>query len=426
MPYIPMKKLYPLYFFVVIPLFSVISLQAQERKHSRLSHRHSNNVDNTFIDTTVMVNGIPQKDLYDVVKHLFHHKRVPKSKSDSITTKPVFSGVPAVGYTLQSKFAITLSGNAAFRLDSEARVSTITASAAFTQRKQFTMPIESNIWTKGNTYNIIGDYRYYKYPQSTYGLGSNSNIKNEDPMDYNFARFYQVVMRRVAGNLYAGAGYILDAHWNITDLGTLNGGPNDYRAYGAHSHTVSSGFTLNALFDSRDITINPSKGFYAAVQFRNNYKALGSTDSWHSLIIDVRKYFTFPEGSRNVLAFWSYDWLVLSGKAPYLDLPSTSWDAYSSTGRGYIQGRFRGTHMIDEEAEYRFHLSANGLFGGVLFANLQSFSSTPGSQLQRVQPGFGPGLRINLNKISKTNICVDYGFGREGSKGLFINVGELF
>jgi hypothetical protein len=46
--------------------------------------------------------------------------------------------------------------------------------------------------------------------------------------------------------------------------------------------------------------------------------------------------------------------------------------------------------------------------------------------LQGIQPGYGPGLRIKLNTISKTNISIDYGFGREGSRGLFIDVGEIF
>jgi hypothetical protein len=82
--------------------------------------------------------------------------------------------------------------------------------------------------------------------------------------------------------------------------------------------------------------------------------------------------------------------------------------------------------MIYAETEYRFRLTANGLVGGVVFVNAQSFSGAPGTRLQGIQPGYGPGLRIKLNKVSKTNICIDYGIGREGSKGFFVNIGELF
>jgi hypothetical protein len=31
-----------------------------------------------------------------------------------------------------------------------------------------------------------------------------------------------------------------------------------------------------------------------------------------------------------------------------------------------------------------------------------------------------------LNKHSNTNITIDYGFGAEGSKGLFFGTGEVF
>ena len=82
--------------------------------------------------------------------------------------------------------------------------------------------------------------------------------------------------------------------------------------------------------------------------------------------------------------------------------------------------------MIYGEGEYRDKITANGLLGGVVFLNADTLSAAPGTNLQGIQPGYGPGLRIKLNTISKTNISIDYGFGREGSRGLFIDVGEIF
>ncbi len=82
--------------------------------------------------------------------------------------------------------------------------------------------------------------------------------------------------------------------------------------------------------------------------------------------------------------------------------------------------------MFYLESEYRFNLTRNGLIGGVLFANAQTLSAEPGTRLQRIQPAIGPGLRLKLNKTSRTNIAIDYGFGRQGSHGLFIDVGEVF
>jgi len=376
--------------------------------------------------TTLMVNGKEQKDIYNVISELFHKKTGPYK--DSVTSHPEFSIVPAVGYTLVTRLAAVISGNVAFRTDPTARVSAISASMSYTQNAQFILPLLSSIWTKNNDYNFVGDFRYYKYPQSTFGLGSNSNIHNELNSDYSFERFYETVLRKITGDLYAGVGYIIDNHYDITYSG-INNNNTDHPGlafYGRAPHSVASGYTLNTVFDSRDNSINPSKGYYADVVFRTSLKSLGSTNEWQSLIIDLRKYFRFPENSDNVIALWSYDWLILDGRPAYLDLPSTSWDANSATGRGYIQGRFRGAQMVYFEAEYRYKITANGLLGGVIFGNAESFSAIQGSKLQSIQPAFGPGVRIKLNKVSKTNIAIDYGFGNQGSRGLFIDVGEAF
>jgi hypothetical protein len=420
-----MKLYFKLTIFFIGTLFTV-SLRAQDKpvplKTVPIKIKNVDGKDSTAVGDTTIIHskGVKQIDLSDLLERFLHIK--PNKKADTVSSKPSISLAPGIGYTLVSKLAVVVAGNIAFRTGPQSRISAIVLSSAFTQKKQFTFPIQSSIWSKHNTFNFVGDYRFYKYPESTFGLGSSSNMRNEDPMDYSYVRFYEIVLRHIAGNLYGGGGYIIDNHWNIKNSGDLG----DYTTYSTASHTIATGFTVNALLDSRDNAINPHKGGYASAQYRDNFKSLGSTSSWSSLIVDVRKYINLPAGSENVLALWSYDWLILSGKPGYLDLPSNQWDSFSATGRGYIQGRFRGAQMVYGEAEYRYKITRNGLLGGVFFVNAESLSAAPGTRLQGIQPGFGPGLRLKLNTISKTNICIDYGFGRQGSNGLFIDVGEIF
>jgi len=417
-----MRSYYILSFLILTTL--LCSNTYAQQKTIPLKKIYTDSVLGKTIDTAnVIVNGTQQKDIYNVISQLFHRKAGPAK--DSITSKPEVSIAPAIGYTLVSRLAIVLSGNMAFRTDSSSRISTIIASTDYTQNKQFTIPIQTSIWTKNNKYNFVGDYRYFKYPQDTYGLGSSSDINNGIPMDYSYFRFYETALRRITGDLYAGAGYIIDDHYDIVYPETDLTHPG-LTFYGRPRRAISSGYTINVLFDSRDNAINASTGAYANITYRTSIKDLGSTNEWQSLIIDLRKYYKFPEGSNNVIAFWSYDWLILDGRPAYLDLPSTSWDANSATGRGYIQGRFRGAQMVYFETEYRYGITTNGLLGGVIFGNAESFSAIQGTKLQAIQPAFGPGVRIKLNKVSKTNIAIDYGFGNQGSRGLFIDVGEAF
>ncbi|HEY9003380.1 MAG TPA: hypothetical protein VIM89_18635 [Mucilaginibacter sp.] len=415
-----MRRFFAVIFILIGSLLLTANLYAQDRPLIPITKYPRKDT------AKVMPAEVEQEtDISDLLQSIFTKNYKP-AKLDTIGRKPIVSFVPAVGYSLQTEFAGTITGNIVFRSAPNSKVSAITTSMGFTQRKQFTLPIVSNIWTNNNKFVFVGDARFYVYPQSTYGLGTNSNIKDEDPMRYNLFRFSEVVMRQVTGDFYLGAGYKLMQHWNISHKGPLDGVPSDYDAYGASPHTTSSGLSVNALFDSRDNSVNASKGFYAAIQYYDYLKFLGSNSGWRSLVVDIRKYYRLPENSDNVIAFWSYDWLTLSGRPPYLDLPSTSWDTYSTTGRGYIQSRFRGAQMVYAEAEYRFRITPNGLLGGVVFLNGESFSSAPGTPLQSIQPGYGPGLRIKLSKVSKTNLDIDYGFGNQGSRGLFLTVGEVF
>lgn len=414
------KKIALIGFVLTTLLFSNTRLYAQDKRYIPIGRtKYKDTLLVAHPDTTF------EKDLFDVIRSIFV-KNYKQGKADSVTTKPVISIVPAVGYTLQTDLAGTLSGNVVFRTAPNTRISTITVNPAYTQKKQVIIPLQSNIWTKDNEYDFIGDFRFYKYPQSSFGLGSNSDKANENPLDYTFFRFYETVLKQITGNFYAGLGYIFDDRWNMSEKGQANGQVSDFEKYASGTRSISTGVTFNALFDSRDNSINASRGFYTSLQYRDNYTFLGSTTGWRSLIVDIRKYYKFPQGSDNVLAFWSYNWLIINGRPAYLDLPATGHDPGNTTGRGYIQGRFRGAQMVYLESEYRFKITRNGLLGGVAFINAESFSGAPGTPLQRIQPGFGPGLRVKLNKVSKTNIAIDYGFGRQGSRGLFINVGEVF
>ena len=90
--------------------------------------------------------------------------------------------------------------------------------------------------------------------------------------------------------------------------------------------------------------------------------------------------------------------------------------------------------MLYLETEYRFNITSNGLFGGVIFANAETFSSRASTlagnasikTFDPIQPGYGAGLRIKLNKFSRANLCIDYGWGTSGSRGIAVNLGEVF
>src|ERR1700744_2474836 len=153
-----------------------------------------------------------QRDASDVLSSLVKKKTKLPIEDTSIIIKPEISGLPAIGYTLTTRLAATLTGNMAFRTDSAAHMSAITSSLGYTQNRQFSFPVESNVWTKNGHFDFIGDFRFMKYPQVTYGLGSNSSINNGDKMDWNYIRFYETVLRKITNGFFLGGGYAVDWH----------------------------------------------------------------------------------------------------------------------------------------------------------------------------------------------------------------------
>lgn len=421
------RKKSAFYIIVLTVLFvkqSAFGQTADDLKKTRISSDSSRkNKVNNRVDLKY------QRDLIDI--GYFIIKKDPGLRLDTNKKKTVrlhISGSPTPEYSLATGFAANITGNIAFYSgrNKDDNISAILFSPTYTEKKQIITPIQSSIWTKGNKYNFLGDWRFLKYPEATYGLGGYTTIYDATQLDYDYIRFYQFLLRKISENLFAGLGYQLDNHWNIKELNVPLGVVTDFDKYGFNNNSVSSGVSFDFLFDTRRNSINPEGGFYGNLVFRQNLVLLGSDQNWESILIDMRKYFHLPGNSRNILAFWSYNWLTLKGNPPYMDLPSTGWDTYSNTGRGYVQSRFRSKDMIDFEAEYRFAIMNNGLLSGVVFGNAQSFSEINNNRLEVIEPAAGLGLRIKFNKFSRTNICIDYAVGKKGSNGIFTNLGEVF
>jgi hypothetical protein len=369
------------------------------------------------------------RDLIDLAASILNAKWL--SKHDTIEKKSgrlYFSGAPSLGFSLTSGAAAIFVGDLAFFTSEEEdqKISIIYTDVLYTQKQQFVFRVQSNLWTKSNKFNIVTDWRYYWYPQKTYGLGSESQLENFVDQTYSYIRLHQTLLKDFKPNWYVGAGFAWDYHYDIVQSEGSQQIKDEIQLYGLENKSNSAGLLFNLLYDDRINSINPWGGAYANLIYRPNFTFFGSDAPWQMVQIDLRKYVPFPKRSENILAFWSYNWLTFGGDAPYLDLPATAWDATSNMGRGYIQGRFRSKNLLYLESEYRFKISRSGLFGGVAFANAQSVANYPSNEFDSIALGAGAGMRIKFNKHSRTNICIDYAFGQGGSQGVFVNLGEVF
>jgi hypothetical protein len=64
----------------------------------------------------------------------------------------------------------------------------------------------------------------------------------------------------------------------------------------------------------------------------------------------------------------------------------------------------------------------------VAFLNATTVGSTYAGEslFDSAALGAGFGFRLRLQKRSRTNVCLDFGWGREGSRGVYIALAEAF
>lgn len=383
----------------------------------------------------------PVKSLPELFKKKDSVLIVKPSKSNFFLIIPVIGSQPATGFMFGVVSQYTFKGKSVTD-----KYSTVNLGINYTEKKQLIINFKNNVMLKHNKITLSGDWRYYIFTQANYGLGTdiippnrNDDTFNIDaitePMDYNYLKFHQTISWRVKGDFYLGTGVHIDQYSEIKDsnLDIENGVFTAHYNYNtANGFSTSeyyvNGLSLNVLFDSRDNQINSSSGLYGNVNLRYN-PALNSNQEASSVLGAELRYF-IPLSKKNkqhVLGFWTYGQFVTSGAVPYLNLPAIGWDQRSRAGKGYVQGLFRGNDLSYFEVEYRFPISCNSLISGTVFSNFTSASDTDRNikMLQYIQPAAGVGLRILINKATRTNLIANYGWGNR-SEAFYLNAGETF
>lgn len=372
--------------------------------------------------------------------------------------------VPAVGSnpSLGAFYGIGATGAMFLGDPSTTSISNLSSSILFTTKSQFVASLRGIIMTPRNDWKMLVDFKYSLFSENTYGLGSDYNqavneswnwggvqtagIGGAQPMTFNQLKIYYTALKEVYKNVYVGIGYHLDYHYKIEDtsLDTAAAEPviTSHYAYSQKygfnpEHYVTSGTSINLVFDNRDHTVNTYRGAFLQIAFRTNSKFLGSDKESKQLYMEARVFKSLSkERPRHVLGFWGIANLVTSGDVPYLHLPANAYDMRNRIGRGYVAGRFRGPGWVTAETEYRFPITRNGLLGGVVFASMTTTSrdaitigdeSMPKLNLfEAIRPAGGLGARLMLNRTGRLNLTMDMAFGQNGAKGFYLAVGETF
>lgn len=385
-----------------------------------------------------------QYDVGDLYRNIFHPGKKPDTlkKRSGITIIPNVASNPTIG----SQIGIKAVAGLKLGTDPSTLLSVASTSASITTKGIVYFYVNHNAFTNANKWNFQGSLVAAKTVSPDFGLGigrgnydSEANHVLSDPerkghvLHSYYFNLREKVYKQIFKNFFVGGGLSFEVRRSIKDNADTSGKLTPFKVYNdrfgfPQDHYSSNGFLFNAEYTTRDNQNRAYKGIYADAGIRINQTWIGSTKNAVQFTTDFRKYFslssTHPE---HVIAVWNWGSYLLSGAMPYMELPGTGRDGSYKSGRGYVGQYFRGTKFNDTEVEYRFPILNNKFLSGVVFGSMQTANDDQGTKLFQVwQPGGGGGLRVLFNKATRTNLCLDYAWGKYGSRGFFLNLNEAF
>lgn len=387
------------------------------------------------------INHCPEKSLPELFKKKDSVYVLKPNKKNFFLIIPIVGSQPATGFSYGFVSQYTFKG----KLEKD-KYSSVNLGLTYTEKKQLLINAKNSVMLKNNKIFLSGDWRFYIFSQANYGLGtdiipsrhedSGFDLENlKEPMDYNYLKFHQTASWEVRNNYYVGAGVHIDWYTTINDLNldVANGQfTNHYNYSKKYGYKVNeyyvNGLSLNLMYDSRDNQINTNKGMFANINYRFNPAFNENQNASNVLFMEYRYFVPLSKfNKQHVFSIWATGQFVTNGTVPYLNLPSLGWDQRSRSGKGYTQGLFRGQQLVYFETEYRFPILCSNLISGTVFGNLTSASDKDRDirLFQYVQPAVGVGLRILIDKATRTNLVMNYAWGRH-SKAFYLNAGESF
>ena len=181
--------------------------------------------------------------------------------------------------------------------------------------------------------------------------------------------------------------------------------------------TAGLGPTLE--YDSRSDSFYPRSGEQFRFQASFHGRAVAGRRVYETYTAFYNKYYSLAP--RQVLAAHVAA-CYATGSVPFYDLCVLG---QSKDIRGYDVGRYIDRVMIASQAEYRLELKkrlgAVAFFGAGEVARKWSNLRT-----DALKPGGGVGLRFRLTKESHVNLRIDYAWGIDGNRGLYMGVSEAF
>ncbi len=358
----------------------------------------------------------------DFVKKVLHKYL---SNEKDTTRKPSFLPLPAVAYAQETGLKVGVTGLYSFytdRKDPNIKNSSIEASISYTEKKQTSTKIISEIWTKNNDYRLYGELRYQNFPYNFYGIGANTLQADKNLINEKRFRFLAAADKKMFGSYYLG--FVTEfEHFKYTDKAP-GGFFENSNLYGKEGGKYLS-FGIEQFIDTRNTNTYTTKGQFAKLSLNYVPNFFGG-ENYNGGIIQFNYRYFQPLNNKLVIGFNGIYNSLTSHDAPFYMMQRLGSDQIM---RGYYQGRYNDRNYAAVQSELRYRFVPR--FGVVVFGGVGSVYGVSDFNGNNLKPNYGGGLRYFFDLERSLSVRIDYGWGERipGEKrqgGVYFSLGEAF
>lgn len=334
-------------------------------------------------------------------------------------TESPWSLFPILGYSPETSAMLGAGVVYTFHAEDErpaAKRSAIALMSAYTFENQFFVAVAPSVYWAAETWHAEGELSGTHFPNRFYPVGNATPAdRAEDYVDTGFAA-RGALTRRLAGSFRTGAqaGVFLS---NVTDK--QPGGDLDRDRVRGSDGGRLVGFGPVMLWDDRDNDFAARKGGRYSLTAAHFAGPWGSQFDLSKYELDLRQF--VPLGGEHVLAAQLYGEVNL-GSVPFQVMATLGG---ANMMRGYFEGRYRDSHLLAAQLEYRFPLFWR--FGAAAFARAGDVAhELDDFRFQELKTAGGAGLRFSLNQADRVNLRFDAAGTASGEVNFYITLGEAF
>ena len=329
-----------------------------------------------------------------------------------------FAGYPVFFYTPETEFGfgafVSYTFSASKGKNPNEKRSQFQVGGAYTTLNQILLWTPFKIFWGGDKNYFFGEFGYFKFSYSYWGIGNNTAESNEEVYDVAFPRIRPHYTRQIKESPVSIGGAWWFENYKLSDIEENGVLDQSFGSQGGNTSGVGPVMVL----DTRDNVIYPQKGFYVESKIYAFRNWLGSDYNFYKGYIDASHYW-----KPHKKGVWATN---LNFRYSGGDVPFNMMSLIGGTKRmrGYYEGRYRDHNALILQGEYRLDLPWR--FGMVAFADIaQTYRKTAWLQIGDWRWTVGGGIRFALDYVRKINLRLDYGVGPD-TQGFYITVGEAF